>query len=95
MGNLLGTLVSAFFFSYLTTSLHEEPFRSGPIEQVTRDIVEAPWHVIFLKAIGCGFLVCRSLDARVFFSSIGPMGQSERSPRFPVTPLTVLSTWHR
>lgn len=74
VGNLVGTLISAFFFSYLTTSLHEEPFRSGPVEQVTGDIVEAPWHVIFLKAIGCGFLVCHSLHACGLFSYTGSIG---------------------
>lgn len=57
VANLIGALLSAFFFSYLTMSLHEEPYRSGLIAQVTRDVVEARWHVIFLKAIGCGFLV--------------------------------------
>ena len=81
VGNLVGALVSAFFFSYLTTSLHEEPFRSGPIEQVTGDIVEAPWHVIFLKAIGCGFLVCRSLYACVLLSYIGLIGNPKDLPR--------------
>ena len=63
VGNLAGVLVSAFFFSYLTKTLHEDPFRSGLIQQVTSDIVEAAWHVIFLKAIGCGFLVCSFLYA--------------------------------
>ena len=80
LGNLVGTLFSAFFFSYLTTSLHEEPFRSGPIEQVTGDIVEAPWHVIFLKAIGCGFLVRCSLYACVLFSYIGSIGNPKEPP---------------
>ena len=60
LGNLAGTLFSAFFFSYLTETLHEEPYRSGLISQVTSDVVEAAWHVIFLKAIGCGFLVRRN-----------------------------------
>ena len=68
MGNLVGVLVSAFFFSYLTQSLHEEPFRSGPIKQVTHDIVEAAWHVILLKAIGCGFLVRRFVYASTLFA---------------------------
>ena len=95
VGNLVGTLVSAFFFSYLTTSLHEEPFRSGPIKQVTGDIVEAPWHVIFLKAIGCGFLVCRSLYACVFLCYIGPIGNPKELPLSRSFHLTVLSTLHR
>ena len=58
VGNLIGTLFAAYFFSYLTESLHEEPYRSGLVAQVTSDVVEAAWHVIFLKAIACGFLVC-------------------------------------
>ena len=60
VGNLVGALFSAFFFPYLTRALQEEPYRSGVVAQVTRDIVETPWHVIFVKAIGCGFLVCWS-----------------------------------
>ena len=58
VGNLTGTLFAAYFFSYLTESLHEEPYRPWLIAQVTSDVVEAAWHVIFLKAIACGFLVC-------------------------------------
>ena len=58
VGNLVGALFSSTVFSYLTRTLHEEPYRSGLINQVTRDIVDSPWHVIFLRAIACGFLVC-------------------------------------
>lgn len=57
VGNVLGALFAAYFFSYLTLSLHEEPYRSGLTAQVTSDVVEAAWHVIFLKAIACGFMV--------------------------------------
>ncbi|KAL8792165.1 MAG: hypothetical protein Q9195_005261 [Heterodermia aff. obscurata] len=57
VGNLLGALSSSFFFSYLTNALAEEPYKSGVVMQVNSDIVESPWHVIFLKSIGCGYLV--------------------------------------
>lgn len=57
IGDLGGALTFAYFFTYLTQSLAEEPFKSGVIELVTKDIVETEWHVIFLKAIPCGFLV--------------------------------------
>lgn len=56
-GNFLGALFMAGVLSYCTETFTEEPFRSGIVNQVTTDIVEAKWHVIFLKAIGCGFLV--------------------------------------
>ncbi|KAK5094692.1 hypothetical protein LTR70_003918 [Exophiala xenobiotica] len=61
VGGLLGALVFAYFFTYLTQSLDEEPFRSGPVNMVTSDIVDKPWHVIFLKAIPCGFLVTMAM----------------------------------
>ena len=69
VGNLIGALFSTVMFSYMTQSLHEEPFRSGLISQVTDDIVLTQWHVIFLRAIACGFLVgfyLASLD-QLFF----------------------------
>ena len=61
LGGLAGALSFAYFFTYLTRSLSEDPFRSGPVEMVTTDIVDAPWHVIFLKAIPCGFLVTMAM----------------------------------
>lgn len=57
VGDLVGALIFAYLFTYLTQSLSEEPFRSGVIDLITTDIVDKPWHVIFLKAIPCGFLV--------------------------------------
>lgn len=56
-GNLGGSVFFAYFFTYLTKSLSEEPFKSGVVEQVNSDIVEPAWLVVFLKAITCGFLV--------------------------------------
>ena len=57
VGNFLGALFSAFVFSYLTGALTEEPYRSGIVMQITTNIIEAQWLVIFVRAIGCGFLV--------------------------------------
>lgn len=71
VGNLLGVLISAFCFSCLTNSLHEEPYRSGLNGRVTSDVVEAAWHVIFLKAIGCGFLVHSSSFMHLSVSALG------------------------
>lgn len=61
IGDLAGALVFAYFFTYLTQSLAEEPFRSGVIDLVTTDIVEPRWEVIFLKAVPCGFLVTMAM----------------------------------
>jgi len=57
IGNLVGALFMSGVFSYATGLFTEEPFKSGTVEQVTSDVVEAKWHVIFLKAMACGFLV--------------------------------------
>ncbi len=57
VGNLMGSLFAAAMFSYLTEFLSKEPYLPGLINQVTRDMVDSPWHVILLKAIACGFLV--------------------------------------
>ena len=57
LGNIMGALFSAFVFSYSTGVLTVEPYRSGIVEQITANIVEAVWHTIFIRAIGCGFLV--------------------------------------
>ena len=57
LGNIVGALFSAFVFSYSTGVLTIEPYRSGIVEQITMNIVDAAWHIIFIRAIGCGFLV--------------------------------------
>jgi len=57
LGNLAGALIAAGLFSYATESLSEEPYRSFVIEQVESNIVQTDWHVIMIKAIGCGYLV--------------------------------------
>ena len=65
-GNFLGALFSAFVFSYSTGVLTEEPYRSGIVAQITVNIVQQQWLIIFVRAIGCGFLV-RVLDMVVHF----------------------------
>ncbi|KAI7286970.1 Formate/nitrite transporter [Hortaea werneckii] len=56
-GNLVGAVWWAGLQSYFTETLTEEPWRSRIIEQVDSDITDNKWHVIFLRALGCGFLV--------------------------------------
>jgi len=57
-GNLVGAVFFAGVFTYATETLGQDPFKSGTVEMVTHDIVEQHWHVIFLRGIVCGFLVC-------------------------------------
>lgn len=57
IGNLIGAVFGAVMFSYLTQALAEEPYRSGLIDQLIKDVIASQWHVIFLKAIACGHLV--------------------------------------
>ncbi|KAI7334683.1 Formate/nitrite transporter [Hortaea werneckii] len=56
-GNFVGAVWWAGMQSYFTETLTEEPWRSRIIEQVDSDITDNKWHVIFLRALGCGFLV--------------------------------------
>ncbi|RMY72585.1 hypothetical protein D0863_04406 [Hortaea werneckii] len=56
-GNVVGAVWWAGIQSYFTETLTEEPWRSRIIEQVDSDITDNKWHVIFLRALGCGFLV--------------------------------------
>ena len=57
LGNLIGALLFAACFSIATGTLSLEPWHSGVMSHVTEDIVELAWHKIFLRAIGCGWLV--------------------------------------
>lgn len=57
VGNLIGSVFFAAVFTYATETLSEEPFKSGAIDLITSDIVDKAWHVLFLRAIVCGFLV--------------------------------------
>ncbi|KAK3674852.1 hypothetical protein LTR78_005196 [Recurvomyces mirabilis] len=56
-GNFAGALFWSGVQSYFTQSVTEEPWRSSIIEQIDSSITDEDWHVIFLRAIGCGFLV--------------------------------------
>lgn len=53
----MGAVFFAIFFTYLTGNLSEEPFQSGVINMVQWDIIEQEWHVTFVRAILCRFLV--------------------------------------
>lgn len=57
MGNLIGAIFVSGVLSTATGALTTEPFRSGIIEEITESVLEQPWHGIFLRAIGCGYLV--------------------------------------
>ena len=57
VGNFIGAAFFAAVFTHFTEILAEEPFRSGTVHILTEDIIEQKWHVIFLRAIVCGFLV--------------------------------------
>jgi len=61
VGNLLGALIFAGCFTYFTDILAKEPFKSGTIQLVTKEIVDQKWHVIFLRTIPCGWLVTFSM----------------------------------
>ncbi|GAB7343512.1 hypothetical protein MBLNU457_1525t1 [Dothideomycetes sp. NU457] len=61
LGNLLGALIFAGCFTYLTDVLSEEPFKSGTIELVDNEIVNQSWHIIFMRSIPCGWLVTFSM----------------------------------
>lgn len=41
----------------MTGIISEEPFKSGTVKLVTEDMIEKEWHIIFLRAIFCGFMV--------------------------------------
>lgn len=57
VGDLCGCFIFAYFFTYQSQTLSEEPFRSGVIDLVKNDVLEPDWHVIFLRSIPSGFLV--------------------------------------
>lgn len=62
IGNLVGAVFSSAVFSYATNELAEDPYKSGLIRQFTVDIIDSKWHIIFVKAIGCGFLVTLAMS---------------------------------
>lgn len=55
-GNLLGALLFSAMFTNATEALEKNPWHSAIVQQITEDIVDLQWHVIFLRAIGCGWL---------------------------------------
>ncbi|KAK4621973.1 putative formate transporter [Fulvia fulva] len=57
VGNLLGALLFSALFTYSTQAISEDPWRSAIVTQITEDIVDLSWHIIFLRAFGCGWLV--------------------------------------
>lgn len=61
IGNLLGSLIFAGLFTRLTNVISDEPFKSGTIDLITKDIIEQKWHIIFLRSIMCGWLVTFSM----------------------------------
>lgn len=56
VGNLLGALLFSALFTNATDALEKDPWHSAIVTQITEDIVHLKWHVIFLRAIGCGWL---------------------------------------
>lgn len=57
LGNFVGAVGTAALFGYAGQVLTEEPFRSFVTERVDEAITDSQWHLIFLKAIPCGYLV--------------------------------------
>lgn len=61
LGDFLGALIVAGLFSVVTGTLTEEPYRSGILSEVRRELVEPAWGLVFLKAIACGWLVTMAM----------------------------------
>lgn len=59
-GNLLGSLFVAFFLAYQTNLIGAEPWLSFT-KAVAETKVSASFWVLFLKGIGCNWLVCLSI----------------------------------
>lgn len=57
VGNLLGALLATALFTISTEALAEEPWRSSIQSRISEDIIEKSWHIIFIRAVGCGWLV--------------------------------------
>lgn len=60
-GNLLGALAVSYFLAHLTGTLAEEPHHSGLLEQLQSQTVDPPFYALFLRALGCGWLVTTSM----------------------------------
>ncbi|KAH9843246.1 Formate/nitrite transporter [Teratosphaeria destructans] len=61
LGNFVGVIVWDAGLTYASQTFTDEPWRSQLIEKVDGDITHQPWYVVFLRAIGCGFLVTVSM----------------------------------
>jgi formate transporter len=59
-GNLLGALFVAFFLSYETHLLATDPWLNFTIK-IAEAKVSSSFYVLFLKGIGCNWLVCLSI----------------------------------
>lgn len=57
LGNLAGAVLFAYCFSVATGALQQQPWHDNVIKEVKEDIIDLAWHQIFLRAIGCGWLV--------------------------------------
>ena len=61
LGNLAGSLLFAGLFTKATRVLAEDPWHTSIVEQIENDIIDLPWHVIFIRAIACGWLVTMAM----------------------------------
>jgi len=59
-GNLIGSLFIAFFLAYLTGLLASEPWLSFTMAVAEGKVNQGFWR-LFLKGIGCNWLVCLSI----------------------------------
>lgn len=61
LGNLAGSLIFSALFTKLTLAVEQDPWHASIVQQITDDVVEMPWHVVFLRAIACGWLVTMAM----------------------------------
>ncbi|KAI0475574.1 Formate/nitrite transporter [Xylariaceae sp. FL0804] len=73
-GNLAGMLFFTFILQAYAGTWDAEPYRSTAIKFSTTKAVTPEWHQIFLRGIGCNWLVCMAvflgISAREIFSKI-------------------------
>lgn len=70
-GNLAGALGAAGVLTYCTRTLAEEPYRAGVARLARETVVAQPWHVVFLRAVGCGWLVSGTAARRGWLLALG------------------------
>lgn len=61
LGNLAGALIFASLFTTVTEALKESPWHHSIVEQIETDIINPAWHVLFVRAIACGWLVTMAM----------------------------------